>query len=129
MSEPTAIDAAIEAWRTKYQVKENDPLAAALELVEIYLKHQVRFVAGPNESQPSYQEFRETVCLLERSAKALDAITKELIEQSRLAAQRFKDAQPVSTAGLALLTASALLAGYCICEFIRLWLQTSPSQS
>lgn len=118
MSEPTAIGKAIEVWSKKHHVGENEPLAAALELVEIYLKHQVRFVAEPSESQPTYQEFRETVCMLDRSTKSLSGITKELIDEFRRATQRFKETQPVTTAGLLLLTASSLLTGFLLCHCI-----------
>lgn len=111
MSTNASAEKAIQEWRTKHQIQETDPLVVGLELVQIYLNNQQRPTTDSTESQPSYQEFRETLLLLDKQSKVLDAAAKTLIEEFRRATQRFKGEKPVTTVSMLLIVTLSLTVG------------------
>lgn len=123
MSEPTAIEKALQEWRLKNNIQKGDPLEIGLELVQIYLNNHERLPVATlqtNEAQPSYQEFRETVQLMDKQSKVLENTTKRLVEEFRLAEIRFKDLKPVTSAGLLLIATLAITVGI----LFTLWITT-----
>ena len=70
MKADEALQQAVAEWRTKHQIREDDPMLAALDLVRVYLAHAPLPVREAPEVPRSYAEFRETVELLDRRGNA-----------------------------------------------------------
>ncbi|MDB6175524.1 MAG: hypothetical protein JWL59_4835 [Chthoniobacteraceae bacterium] len=114
MSEKVTLDEAIATWRAKHQINEDDPIMASLELVRIYLLHAPSGSPESGIERPSYQEFRDTVELLNKCAEtfakqSLD-LTFELRRVGSLNQQ--KNEPPIGL--LMIITGLALLAGILI---------------
>ena len=88
MSANDALEQAVLAWRTKHQVREDDPILAVLDLVRVYLAHAPLPARDEAELPPSYAEFRETVEILDRRANSFATQSLDLIIELRRAVDR-----------------------------------------
>ena len=88
MKADEALEQAVVAWRTKHQIREDDPMLAALDLVRVYLAHAPLPARDAAEVPPTYAEFRETVELLDRRANSFGKQSLDLIVELRKVAER-----------------------------------------
>jgi len=75
--------AAVVEWKKKYQVQENDPMFAALELFQIYFGHIHATTKGEASRIPSFVEFRNTVERLDGCSNRFLKQAIELIDTMR----------------------------------------------
>ena len=85
MPEPTNsftedFNKAIEAWRRKHQLREDDPVVLCLELFRI---HQDHWDAIRRKEFPSFSEFRDSLTQLQQQAVAIQRHQADLLEQLR----------------------------------------------
>jgi hypothetical protein len=112
MSANDALEQAVLAWRTKHQVREDDPILAVLDLVRVYLAHAPLPARDEPELPPTYAEFRETVELLDRRANAFGKQSLDLIVELRKVADRRAGKRELSLTALLLIVALAVVAGF-----------------
>lgn len=119
MKADDALQQAVTEWRTKHQVREDDPMLAALDLVRVYLAHAPLPVREAPEVPPSYAEFRETVELLDRRGNAFAKQSLDLIIELRRVAGHGAAKQQLSIKPLLLIAALALAAGFLLARLFR----------
>ena len=119
MKADEALQRAVAEWRTKHQIREDDPMLAALDLVRVYLAHAPLPVRDAAEVPPSYAEFRETVELLDRRGNAFAKQSLDLIIELRRAAGHGTARQQLSIKPLLLIAALALAAGFVLGRLFR----------
>ena len=119
MKADEALQQAVAEWRTKHQIREDDPMLAALDLVRVYLAHAPLPVREAPEVPPSYAEFRETVELLDRRGNAFAKQSLDLIIELRRAAGHGTARQQLSIKPLLLIAALALAAGFVLGRLFR----------
>jgi len=107
-----ALEQAVVTWRTKHQIREDDPMLAALDLVRVYLAHAPLPPRDAAEVPPSYAEFRETVELLDRRANAFGKQSLDLIVELRKVAEHGTAKRELSIAALLLIAGLAVVAGF-----------------
>ena len=112
MKADEALQQAVAEWRTKHQIREDDPMLAALDLVRVYLAHAPLPVREAPEVPPSYAEFRETVELLDRRGNAFAKQSLDLIIELRSVAGHGTTRPQLSIKPLLLIAALALAAGF-----------------
>jgi hypothetical protein len=113
MSANDALEQAVLAWRTKHQVREDDPILAVLDLVRVYLAHAPPLPARDEaELPPSYAEFRETVEMLDRRANSFATQSLDLIIELRRAVDRGAVKREPKTAALLLVATLAACVGF-----------------
>ena len=112
MSGDDALEDAVASWRKKHNVREDDPMMAALDLVRVYLAHAPRPLPDSSEVPPTYGEFRETVELLDRRADSFAKQSLDLIIELRRVADRGSNKRELSFTALVLLVIVAAAAGY-----------------
>ena len=112
MKADEALEQAVISWRTKYQIREDDPMLAALDLVRVYLAHAPLPPRDEAEVPPTYAEFRETVELLDRRANAFGKQSLDLIIELRKVADSSAGRRELSIVALLLITGLAVVAGY-----------------
>jgi hypothetical protein len=112
MNADQALEEAVTSWRTKHQIREDDPLLAALDLVRVYLSHAPLPVRDTAEVPPTYAEFRETVELLDRRADCFAKQSLDLIIELRRVAERGSTKRELSITALLLLATIATVLGY-----------------
>jgi hypothetical protein len=107
------LEQAVLAWRTKHQVREDDPILAVLDLVRVYLAHAPPLPARDEaELPPSYAEFRETVEILDRRANSFATQSLDLIIELRRAVDRGAVKREPKTAALLLVATLAACVGF-----------------
>ena len=119
MNADEALQKAVAEWRTKHQIREDDPMLAALDLVRVYLAHAPLPVREAPEVPPSYAEFRETVELLDRRANAFGKQSLDLIIELRRVAGHGTTGPQLSIKLLLLIAALALAAGFLLGRLFR----------
>lgn len=112
MKADEALEQAVIAWRTKHQIREDDPMLAALDLVRVYLVHAPLPARDTAEVPPTYAEFRETVELLDRRATAFGKQSLDLIVELRKVAERRSGRRELSFTVLLLIAGLATVAGF-----------------
>ena len=117
MKADEALQQAVAEWRTKHQVREDDPMLAALDLVRVYLAHAPLPVREAPEVPPSYAEFRETVELLDRRGNAFAKQSLDLIIELRRVAGHGAAKWQLSIKPLLLIAALALAVGFLLGRF------------
>ena len=84
-----ALQNAVLEWQKKYGIRDGDPMLASLELFHIYLRTFEPSSTGPRS--PTFEEFRESIELLDQRTKSFAKQAAELIQELRrfpAAAQR-----------------------------------------
>ncbi len=112
MKADEALEQAVVTWRTKHQIREDDPMLAALDLVRVYLAHAPLPARDAAEVPPTYAEFRETVELLDRRANDFGKQSLDLIVELRRVAERGAGRRELSLAALMLIASLAIVAGF-----------------
>jgi hypothetical protein len=112
MKADEALEQAVNGWRTKHSIREDDPMLAALDLVRVYLAHAPLPTRDAAEVPPTYAEFRETVELLDRRANAFGKQSLDLIVELRKVAERRSGKRELSLTVLLLIAGLAAVAGY-----------------
>jgi hypothetical protein len=72
---------AVLEWQKKYGIRDGDPMLASLELFHIYLRTSEPSANGSRS--PTFEEFRESLELLDRRTKAFVKQAAELIQELR----------------------------------------------
>ena len=86
MNAEEAVAAAIGDWQHKYKVRDDDPMLAVLELVQTYLRHAPRPEVPPGPPLPTFEDFRETIELLDQRSKSFVSEASDLsVELGRFA--------------------------------------------
>ena len=70
MSADDPLVLAIADWQRKHRIADGDPMIAALDLVRIYLRNARKIDDDPEAPQPSFEDFRSTIELLDRRSKS-----------------------------------------------------------
>ncbi len=112
MKADEALEQAVAEWRTKHNIREDDPMLAALDLVRVYLAHAPLPAADAAEVPPTYAEFRETVELLDRRANAFGKQSLDLIIELRKVAERGGAKRELPLAELLMIAGLAAVAGF-----------------
>jgi hypothetical protein len=105
---------AIEDWRKKHQLREDEPLLLCLELFRI---HQEHWDALRQNALPSFSDFRDSLLQLQQAADAVQRHTIALIEelQKHPASNRFISP---TLGGLLLTALFSVITGILIGKFI-----------
>ena len=109
-----ALRNAILEWQKKHNVKDADPMLAAVELWEIYFTHAQ--LNGPKP--PSFEDFRSTMEQLERLCGDFTGRAAEIIEEVRAVPKIRTDLNRFSMFALVFIAALALFAGILIGRFV-----------
>jgi hypothetical protein len=83
MSADDPLAAAISDWQHKHLIADDDPMIAALELVQIYLRHAREVDGKPGTLPPSFEDFRGTIELLDRRSKSFIQQATDVIAELR----------------------------------------------
>ena len=81
-----ALQNAVLEWQKKYGIRDGDPMLASLELFHIYLRTFEPSSTG--QRSPTFEEFRESIELLDQRTKTFSKQAAELTQELR----RFPDA-------------------------------------
>ena len=76
-----ALQNAVLEWQKKYGIRDGDPMLASLELFHIYLRTQEPSANGARP--PTFEEFRESIELLDQRTKTFAKQAAELIQELR----------------------------------------------
>ena len=110
-----ALKNAILEWQKKHNVKDADPMLAAVELWEIYFTH-----AQLNGSKPpSFEDFRSTMDQLERLCGDFTGRAGDIIKELREVPKIRSDLNRFPIFALVFSAALALLAGIMIGRYAR----------
>jgi hypothetical protein len=113
LSRNAALAEAVAEWKRKYEIGENDPMLASLELWQIFLSH-----SQPSETAAEYQELKKPLEQLNGLANKLEKHCGEVIREFR-AVPRIRSelwAFPYFTVILA--SVAALIIGIFIGKFL-----------
>jgi hypothetical protein len=113
-SPPDRFQQAIEDWRKKHKLRDDEPLLLCLELFRI---HQSQWDRIRREELPSFSEFRESLIQLHQRTSTFQRQAGALTEELR----RYKSATRLvapSVSGLVLTALFALLTGILIGRFL-----------
>ena len=105
---------AIEAWRRKHQLREDDPVVFCLELFRI---HQEHWDSIRRKEFPSFSEFRESLTQLQQQAAAIQRHEAGLLEELRRYPKPSRFTAPTIT-GLLLTAVFAAITGLLIGKFV-----------
>ena len=83
MSADDPLAVAISDWQRKHRIADGDPMIAALELVQIYLRHAREIGDNPAAPPPSFEDFRSTIELLDRRSKSFVQQASDVIVELR----------------------------------------------
>lgn len=76
-----ALQNAVLEWQKKYGIRDGDPMLASLELFHIYLRTFEPSSTGPRS--PTFEEFRESIELLDQRSKSFAKHAAELTQELR----------------------------------------------
>lgn len=113
-----ALRNAVLEWQKKYGIRDGDPILATLELLQIYLSGFQPSTGTDGHRPPSFEEFRESIELLDQRSKEFVKHAGELMQAMRALSnvQRALGSYRAST--LFLVTFVALTAGVLIGKFV-----------
>ena len=83
MSADNNLAQAVSDWQRKYRIADDDPMMATLELVRIYLREAHTIDKQPGTVPPSFDDFRNTIELLDRRSKAFIHQATDLVAELR----------------------------------------------
>lgn len=87
MSDDDPLAVAIAEWQRKHRIADGDPMIAALDLVQIYLRHARQIDDSPEAPPPSFEDFRATIELLDRRSKSFIQQAADIVAELRRFAQ------------------------------------------
>ena len=106
---------AVLEWQKKYGIRDGDPMLASLELFHIYLR---TFEPSANGSRPpTFEEFRESIELLDQRTKTFAKQAAELIQELRKLPATARQMRSSRGVIFFLLLCVALAAGIAIGKF------------
>ncbi len=106
---------AVLEWQKKYGIQDGDPMLASLELFHIYLRTFEPPVTGSRP--PTFEEFRESIELLDQRTKTFAKQATELIQELRKLPQMVRQMRSGRGLILFLLLLITLAAGIAIGKF------------
>jgi hypothetical protein len=106
---------AVLEWQKKYGIRDGDPMLASLELFHIYLRTYEPSATGTRS--PTFEEFRESIELLDQRTKTFAKQAAELIQELRKLPQTARQMRSGHGLILLLLALGALAAGIVIGKF------------
>ena len=106
---------AILEWQKKYGIRDGDPMLASLELFHIYLRTSEPATTGSRS--PTFEEFRETIELLDQRTKTFAKQSTELIHELRKLPETARQMRSGRGVIFFLLLLIALAAGIAIGRF------------
>jgi hypothetical protein len=109
-----AFDEAIEVWRRRHRIRDDDVILLCLELFRIHQEHWDRL---RRKDFPPFQEFRETILKLTDTATQIQRNASPLLTELRRRQGRGEIAPPTITAVL-LAVLFALIAGVLTGKFL-----------
>ena len=105
---------AIEAWRRKHELREDDPVVLCLELFRI---HQDHWDSIRRKEFPSFSEFRDSFIQLQQQANAIQRHEAGLLEELRRYPKPSRFMAPTVT-GLLLTAVFAAVTGLLIGKYL-----------
>ena len=111
-----ALQNAVLEWQKKYGIRDGDPMLASLELFHIYLRTHEPQANGSRP--PTFEEFRESIELLDQRTKTFAKQATELIHELRQLPQTARHLRSLRWLVLLLLALVALTAGIAIGKFV-----------
>ena len=112
-----ALQNAVLEWQKKYGIRDGDPMLASLELFHIYLRTHEPSANGARP--PTFEEFRESIELLDQRTKTFAKQAAELIQELRKLPATARQMRAGRDPILLLLFVIALAAGIAIGKFAR----------
>ncbi len=103
---------AVLEWQKKYGIRDGDPMLASLELFHIYLRTSEPTATGSRP--PTFEEFRESIELLDQRTKTFAKQAAELIQELRKLPDTARQMRSGRGALFFLLLLVALAAGIAI---------------
>ena len=110
-----ALQNAVLEWQKKYGIRDGDPMLASLELFHIYLRTHEPSANGSRP--PTFEEFRESIELLDQRTKTFAKQATELIQELRKLPDAARRMRSGSGLILFLLLLIALATGIAIGKF------------
>jgi len=101
----------VAEWQRKYRIADGDPMIAALELVRIYLQTARHAENSPDSQIPSFEDFRDTIELLDRRSKSFINQASDLVAELRRFGQNVERLNHVRWITLLLLIVLSGVAG------------------
>ena len=74
---------AVSDWQRKYRIADDDPMIATLVLVRIYLREAYMSDKQPETVPPTFDDFRDTIELLDRCSRGLIHQATDLVAELR----------------------------------------------
>lgn len=103
--DPVAI--AISEWQRRHRIADDDPILAVLELVRLQLQHARTERNDTEPAPPSFEDFRDTIELLDRRSKSLIGQASDLIAELRRFGQKVERLNRVRFVSVFVLGAAA----------------------
>jgi hypothetical protein len=113
-----ALRTAVLEWQKKYGIQDGDPLLASLELFQICFGSFQSATQGDGSYFPSFEEFRDSIELLDARSKTFSKQAAELTEALRDAPNIKRQLRSYRALALVLIALSALVAGVLIGRFV-----------
>jgi hypothetical protein len=113
-----ALRTAVLEWQKKYGIQDGDPLLASLELFQIYLGSLQSAAHGNGSYFPSFEEFRDSVELLDARSKTFSKQAAELTEALGDAPNIKRQLRSYHAFAFVLTALGALAAGVLIGRFL-----------
>jgi hypothetical protein len=110
-----ALQNAVLEWQKKYGIRDGDPMLASLELFHIYLRTQKPSANGT--CPPTFEEFRESIELLDQRTKTFAKQAAELIQELRKLPETARQMRFGRSLMLLILMLGALATGIAIGKF------------
>ncbi len=109
---------AVLEWQKKYGIRDGDPLLASLELFHIYLSITHPTAGQPTAKQPTFEDFRASVELLDVRSKGFAKQAGELIQELRIAPDIQRRLRAYKASALLLTFMGAFGTGLLIGKFL-----------
>lgn len=118
MSTDDPLQRAIDEWQRKHHVADGDPMIATLDLVRLYLEHNRDRVQRDDAPIPSFEDFRDTIDLLDRRSKSFISQASDLVAEMRRLRQNVERVNRAHLALLLLLIGCASLLGFLLARWV-----------
>ena len=106
---------AVSEWRLRHKIRDDDPMLASVELLELFFQNVK--VQVP-DSNATFIEVRAALQQLDRLGKDFSKQTRELTEEIRSVPKLTKQLASGRTAGFVLIALASLAAGVLIGKFL-----------
>lgn len=105
---------ALAEWRRKHNIADGDPMLAVLDLVRLALLHSPKPQAATAALPPTFEEFRNTMELLEANSKDFVKQSSAAIVQQRAFAETLQRLNANTSGTLLVMVVLGLAAGIVI---------------